>query len=227
MSGTENDFTKITKEQLQLKTADFDDVDIDDLNLGPVETPNAVQQQIAELKTKPIENVTTTRTKSRYELDRDDLRKTINLYDDDIVIGIDNRLSFMPIEQSFSSSYILEIIRSQKQKDNFDLAMMNALRPEIEKYLVMLDSRYSLFKWTLLKPDEDNPHYAKNLYYLDQAYLKNGFSLNKCSVLTPFHVMELFSGKNLKKYHLASLIDDLEEDRLPGAAGVDSHLPQL
>lgn len=227
MSSTENDFTKIKKEQFDLKAIEFDDLDIDNMSFGPVETPNAVQQQISQLMAKQTEGGKPTRNKTRFELDRDDLRKIINLYDDDIVKTIDNRLSFMPIEQSFSSSYILEIIRSQKKKDNFSPAMISALRPEIEKYLKMLDSRYSLFKRTLLNPDEDNPHYAQNLHYLDQAYLKNGFSYKKCSVLTPFHVMELFSEKNLKKYHLASLIDDLEEDRLPPTAGVDSHLPQL
>lgn len=227
MSSTENDFTKITKEQLALKSIEFDDLDIDNMSFGPVETPSAVQQHISDLKAKPVESLSPTRNMTRFELDRDDLRKTINLYDDDIVKTIDNHLSFMPVEQNFSSSYIMEIIRTQKKKDSFDPAMISALRPEIERYLVMLDSRYSLFERTLLNPDEDNPHYAQNLHFLDQAYLKNGFSYNKCSVLTPFHVMELFSGKNLKKYHLASLIVELEEDRLPPAAGVDSHLPQL
>lgn len=227
MSSTENDFTKIKKEQLDLKAIEFDDIDIDYMSFGPVETPNAVQQHISNLKAKPVESVPPTHNKTRFELDRDDLRKTINLYDDDIVKTINNHLSFMPVEQIFSSSYIIEIIRTQKKQDSFDPAMVSALRPEIERYLVLLDSRYSLFRRTLLKPDEDNPHYAQNLHLLDQAYLKNGFSYNKCSVLTPFHVMELFSGKNLKKYHLASLIVELEEDRLPPAAGVDSHLPQL
>lgn len=227
MSSTENDFTKIKKEQLELKAIEFDDIDIDYMSFGPVETPSAVQQHISDLKAKPVESLSPARNMTRFELDRDDLRKTINLYDDDIVKTIDNHLSFMPVEQNFSSSYIMEIIRTQKKKDSFDPAMISALRPEIERYLAMLDSRYSLFRRTLLKPDEDNPHYAQNLHFLDQAYLKNGFSYNKCSVLTPFHVMELFSGKNLKKYHLASLIVELEEDRLPPAAGVDSHLPQL
>ncbi|MCK9715221.1 hypothetical protein LT722_06495 [Pseudomonas syringae pv. syringae] len=227
MSSTENDFTKIKKEQLALKSIEFDDLDIDNMSFGPVETPSAVQQHISDLKAKPVESLSPARNRTRFELDRDDLRKTINLYDDDIVKTIDNHLSFMPVEQNFSSSYIMEIIRTQKKKDSFDPAMISALRPEIERYFAMLDSRYSLFRRTLLTPDEDNPHYAQNLHFLDQAYLKNGFSYNKCSVLTPFHVMELFSGKNLKKYHLASLIVELEEDRLPPAAGVDSHLPQL
>lgn len=226
MSNTENDFTKIKKDQLELKSIEFDDLDIDNMSFGPVETPNAVQQHISELKAKPIDSASPSRNKTRFELERDELRKTINLYDDDIVKTIDNHLSFMPVEQSFSSSYIMELIRIQKKKDNFDSALIRTLRPEIEKYLLMVDSRYSLFRRTLLNPDEDNPHYAQNLHYLDQAYLKNGFSCNKCSVLTPFHVMELFNGKNLKKYHLASLIVELEEDRLPPAAGVDSHIPQ-
>lgn len=227
MSNTENDFTKIKKEQFELKSIEFDDLDIDNMSFGPVETPSAVQQHISELKSEPIESASPSRNKTRFELERDELRKTINLYDDDIVKTINNHLTFMPVEQSFSTSYIMEIIRTQKKKDNFDPALIKTLRPEIEKYLLMVDSRYSLFRRTLLNPDEDNLHYAQNLHYLDQAYLKNGFSYNKCSVLTPFHVMELFSGKNLKKYHLASLIVELEEDRLPPAAGVDSHLPQL
>ncbi|KTC62387.1 hypothetical protein [Pseudomonas savastanoi] len=244
MSGTDNDFTKITKEQLQLKAADFDDVDIDDLNLGPVETPSAVQQQIAELKVKPPETNESNRVKSAFENARDELRKTIELYDDDIIKEIDNKLSFMSVEQNFSSSIIMEISRNLKKKDDFDPQLLKNLQPEIEDYLMLIDSRYSLYKESILNRNKDsryyelfrrliwdengaNKYYAKNLHYLDQAYLKNGFSLNKCSVLTPFHIMELFSGKNLKRYHLASLIDDLEEDRLPPVAGVDSHLPQL
>ncbi|RMV80679.1 hypothetical protein [Pseudomonas amygdali] len=227
MSSTENDFTKITKEQLALKSIEFDDLDIDNMSFGPVETQSAVQQHISDLKAKPIDSTSPSRHKTRFELERDELRKTINLYDDDIVKTIDNHLTFMPVEQSFSTSYIMEIIRTQKKKDNFDPALIKTLRPEIEKYLLMVDSRYSLFRRTLLNIDEDNAHYAQNLHHLDQAYLKNGFSYNKCSVLTPFHVMELFSGKNLKKYHLSSLIEELEEDRLPPAAGVDSHIPQL
>lgn len=244
MSSTENDFTKITKEQFQLQEVQYEDVDIDDLNLGPVEKPSAVQQQISQLKSKPEEKSESTKTKSVFENARDAIRKTIELYDDFIIKEINNKLSFMPIEQNFSTSFMMEIFRNLKKKENFDPTLLKSLQPELEAYLLMIDSRYSLFQRSLLTIDKDNTyldflkrnvltqegenvHYAKNLHLLDQAYLKNGFSLNKCSVLTPFHVMELFSGKNLKKYHLASLIDDLEEDRLPPAAGVDSHLIQL
>ena len=244
MSSTENDFTNIKKEQLELKVMEFDGVDIDDLSLGPVETPNAVQQQITELKSKPIEAKESNRVKTDFENARDELRKTIELYDDGIVKEIDNKLSFLAVEQNFSSSLIMEINRKLKKKDNFDPRLLKTIQPELEDYLMLVDCRYSLYKETILNHNKDskyyelfkrlvwdangaNKYYAQNLHYLDQAYLKNGFSYNKCSVLTPFHVMELFSGKNLKKYHLASLIEDLEEDRLPPAAGVDSHLPQL
>lgn len=230
MSSTENDFTKIKKEQLALKAIEFDDLDIDNIDLtGPVKKPeqNAVQKQITELKSKPPEKVPTEKVKSDFELKRLDLRNSIDIYDDFIVKGIDNKLTFMSVEQSFSTSYIPEIIRSLKRKENFDHAWIISLRPLIEEYLNMLDSRYSLYKRTLLNPNIDNLHYANNLYLLDQAYLKNGFSQNKCSVLTSFHVMEIFDGKNLKKYHLASLIDDLEEDRIPPNAGVDDYLPPM
>ncbi|WP_122323203.1 hypothetical protein [Pseudomonas amygdali] len=244
MSSTENDFTKITKEQLALKSIEFDDLDIDNMSFGPVETPSAVQQHISELKAKPIETTESNRVKSDFENVRDELRKVIELYDDDIIKEIDNKLSFMPVEQNFSSSLIMEINRNLKKKDNFDPQLLKTLQPEIEDYLMLVDSRYSLYKESIFDRKKDskyydlfkrliwdvngnNSYYAQNLHFLDQAYLKNGFSYNKCSVLTPFHVMELFSGKNLKKYHLASLIVELEEDRLPSAAGVDSHLPQL
>lgn len=230
MSSTENDFTKIKKEQLALKAIEFDDLDIDNMDLtGPVKKPeqNAVQKQIADLKSKPPEKVPTEKVKSDFELKRLALRNSIDIYDDFIVKGIDNKLTFMTVEQSFSTSYIPEIIRSLKRKKNFDPAWIISLRPLIEEYLNMLDSRYSLYKRTLLNPNVDNLHYANNLYLLDQAYLKNGFSQNKCSVLTPFHVMEMFDRKNLKKYHLASLIDDLEEDRIPDNAGVDDYLPPM
>ncbi|ARA80313.1 hypothetical protein [Pseudomonas amygdali] len=92
MSSTENDFTKIKKEQLALKSIEFDDLDIDNMSFGPVETPSAVQQHISDLKAKPVESLSPARNRTRFELDRDDLRKTINLYDDDIVKTIDNHL---------------------------------------------------------------------------------------------------------------------------------------
>nr|GFD52295.1 hypothetical protein [Tanacetum cinerariifolium] len=107
----------------------------------PVETPSAIQQQISELKAKPPETNESNRVKSAFENARDELRKTIELYDDDIIKEIDNKLSFMSVEQNFSSSIIMEINRNLKKKDNFDPQLLKNIQPEIEDYLMLVDSR--------------------------------------------------------------------------------------
>ncbi|OLY72249.1 hypothetical protein AU074_13825 [Pseudomonas sp. ATCC PTA-122608] len=218
----DNGETSKTLVQLSADAFSFDDApDIDTydaLNLADAERL-AIQEQITQLKNKLI--VTPNRHQTEFEKKQLVITSQIDVYDDTICKHFNNQFSFLPVEQSISSSKIAEIMRTLRKNPEFNRSQTADAEVLIRAYLELLDARYSLFKHTLLQPNDVNPHYGNNLLALDRAYVGTGYSIVKLSYLTPFHVLELFSGRNIRKHHLAALLDDLIADRLPSVAQSD------
>lgn len=167
---------------------------------------------LAERRTAPFKKV------------QENRKIRIAAYEISILSIINNQFAYMPVEQNLSTSYVLQQFKSIKNNPRIDPAMRANVEELISEYLGIIDSRFSLFRSTLLLPKETNNYYAENLYALDLKYLGLGYSREKFSVMSPFEVMELFHEKNIKKHHLAALFDDLEFCRLPSFKNADVQL---
>ncbi|KTB91596.1 hypothetical protein AO073_01605 [Pseudomonas syringae ICMP 11293] len=146
----------------------------------------------------------------------------LDAYDPSICSTINNQFCFMPVGQLLSSSYYYERMKSIKKNQDVQPAMYKNIEQLLIEYLGLIDTRFSLFKSTLLIQKTANLFYAENLYALDLNYFHFGYSREKYSVMTPFMLIELLEKKPLKKHHLAALFDDLEFFRLPSNSNADN-----
>ncbi|RMV76454.1 hypothetical protein ALP05_00669 [Pseudomonas caricapapayae] len=151
----------------------------------------------------------------------------LDAYDTSICSTINNQFCFMPAGQLLSLSYFYEQMKAIKKNPDIQPAMYKNIESLLTEYLGLIDSRFSLFKSTLLIPHATNHYYPENLYALDLNFFNFGYSREKYSVMTPFMLMELLDKKPLKKYQLAALFDDLEFCCLPDNSNADTAIVQL
>lgn len=239
------DFQHMTKEEFMFGMEDLNDmVEVDteddgDFDLGgtssqpdipnatiPIPTippvPKVINPPEPKKKSPLHEAYKKERSAYPFKSKQKSLSVQLDAYDTSICSAINNQFCFMPVGQLLSLSYFYEQMRAIKKNPNIQPAMHKNIESLLTEYLGLIDSRFSLFKSTLLIPKAFNHYYPENLYALDLNHFNFGYSREKYSVMTPFMLMELLENQKLKKHHLAALFDDLEFCRLPTNSNADA-----